>query len=220
MKIKHYLLLLSLVLSTFSSSYAQDKPKVELPVTADLGLRFGELHSDIDLTASDQRIYSFKPEVSGSVSSETLTKYQDKLPKKVPKWLTKANINYAPYMLPTIYFTPSNDSGESVHGLSIGPNFGINLASKYLSVGGSLGVMATYLYIESDNFEENNYVTLGANAQWNITLKPIQYFHLEVGQKYMTHIERELSNDEYIGQFREDYVMLHFRFPFTTQVKL
>jgi hypothetical protein len=220
MQIRPFLLLVTLGLTVFSPSHAQTGQEIELPVTANLGLGFGQLHSHIDLTASDQRIFSFQPELSGSVSRETLTKYKDKLPEEVPQWLTKADISYAPYVLPTLYFTPPNDRGESVYGASIGPGLGVNVGADYVSVGVGLGLMATYLYMESDRFVDNHYLTLGARAEWNIKLMPMRYVHLEVGQKYMQHIERELSNDEFIGRFREDYVMLHVRFPFTTNVKL
>lgn len=222
MSIKSTLVSLTFALCSSTALIANNShaEPVEVPVTANLGLGFGELHSHIDLTASEQRIFSFQPEISGAVTSETLTKLKDKLPPNVPKWLTKAGVSYSPYVLPTIYFTPSNEDGEGVYGLSIGPSLGLNIGGEYLTIGGGVGIMATYLYMDSDLFEENHYITLGANANWNIKLKPIKYFHLEVGQKYIQHIERELSNNEYIGRFREDYVMLHFRFPFTTEVDL
>lgn len=214
------LVLVILGLTTLNLCHAQAKEEIEIPVIADLGLGFGELISDIDLTESDQRIFLFRPEISGSVSSETLIKYKDKIPEDIPKWLTKAGIAYSPYLLPTLYFTSSNESGESVYGASIGPGVVMNFGGEYFTLGGGVGLMASYFYIESDNFKDNNYLTLGANANWNIKIKPMKYFHLEVGQKYMQHIERELSNGKQIGQFREDYAMLHFRFPFTTNVKL
>lgn len=209
-----------LILLASNLSYGQKNTEIELPITADLGIGFGELHSDTKLTASKQRIFLFKPEISGSVSSETLTKYKDNLPSNIPEWLTKADVAYSPYVLPTLYYTKDNNTGESVHGMSIGPGLDVSLGSDYLTIGGGIGIMATYLHIESERFKENHYVTLGANARWNIKLKPIKYIHLEVGQQYSQSIERKLSNDEYIGRFHEDYVMLHFRFPFTTNVRL
>ena len=212
--------LIAVLTSLFHFAQAKDKETIELPVTADLGLGVGELHSHSQLTASDKKVWLFKPELSASISGETLTKYKDKLPDNVPDWLTKADISYSPYALPTIYFTESDDSDESVYGFSIGPGLDVAIGGDYLTLGGGIGLDLTYLYMESDRFDDNHYVTLGANASWKLTLKPIRYFHLEIGQRFMQHIEKETSNGQYLGRFREDYAMLHFRFPFTTQVKL
>lgn len=201
--------------------HSKEKTEIEIPVLADVGIGFGHLHSDVDITSNDQTVYVFKPHLSGVVESETLKKYKDKIPKSAPKWLKHADISYSPFPLPdSIYFTQSKDGDDKVFGFSIGPNIGIGGGFKYLRLSGGVGLRATYLYMENDLFDEHHFISLGASANYQLTFTPIRYLQLEVGKVHTWHIEDQLSNNQYLGKMDEGYVMLHLRFPFDAKVSI
>lgn len=200
--------------------FARTKTEVTLPTFIDLGLGFGRLHSDVDITSNNQAIYSFKPNLSGQVEPNTLIKHKDKLPSDIPKFILKSGLSYSPFPLPSsIYFTRPEDGDDKVYGFSYGPSIGAGIGG-IIRLGGSIGLDATYLYMETDQFDENHFLSIGANAAYSLTIKPIKYFHLELGQKHTWNIEHEMSNGRYLGRFREDYVMLHFRFPYDAKVEM
>ena len=202
-------------------AHSKEKTEIEIPVLADIGIGFGHLHSEIDITSNDQTIYVFKPHLSGVVESDTLKKHKDQIPKNAPKWLKKADISYSPFPLPdSIYFTQSKDGNDKVFGFSIGPSISIGTGFKYLKLSGGLGLRATYLYMDNDLFNEHHFISLGASASYQLILTPIRYLQLEVGKVHTWHIEDKLSNDEYLGAMDEGYVMLHLRFPFDAKVKI
>lgn len=201
-------------------SHAREKTEVALPVFINLGLGFGRLHSDIDFTSNDQAVYSFKPHLSGQVEPNTLIEHKDKLPQDVPDFILKSGLSYAPFPLPSsIYFTRSEEGDDKVYGFSYGPNIGVGFG-KFIRIGGSIGLDAMYLYMETDQFDENHFLSIGANATYSLTIKPIKYFHFEIGQKYIWNIEHEMSNGRYLGEFREDFAMFHFRFPYDAKVDI
>lgn len=202
------------------NALARDKTHVTLPTFIDLGLGFGELHSDIDITSNNQPIYSFKPQLSGQVEANTLIEHKDKLPSDIPEFVLKSGISYSPFPLPSsVYFTRSQDGSDKVYGFSYGPSLGFGFGS-IVHLGGSIGLDATYLYMETNQFEENHFLSIGANAGYSLTIMPIKYVHLELGQKHTWNIEHKMSNGRYLGRFREDYVMLHVRFPYDAKVEL
>lgn len=220
MKYIHFLGVFACLALTFTH-HAHSKEEIEVPVLIDLGLGFGQLRSDVDLTSNDQRVYLFKPSLKGTVEAETVKKHKDKLPKDVPSWLTNSELSYSPLTLPnSIYFTQSKDGDDKVFGFSIGPNIGAGFGGKIYSFGVNLGLQGTYLYIENDLFDENHFLSLGATAGYMLKLKPFRYFEVELGQVHAWHIEDELSNGEYLGRMTEDYLMLHFRFPYDAKVSL
>jgi len=215
-----YIVIFILISLTSQFSHARDKTEVELPVFIDLGLGFGRLNSDIEITSGDQPIYSFKPHLAGQVDPNTLIKYKDKLPKDIPSVLLKSGYSYSPFPLPnSIFFTRSEDGDDKVYGFTYGPHIGLGFG-KFVRIGGSIGIDATYLYMETDQFDENHFLSIGANAGYSLTIKPIKYFHLEIGQKFTWNVEHKMSNGRYLGEFREDYAMFHFRFPYDAKVDI
>jgi hypothetical protein len=220
---KSYPAIASLAISLFFVSFTQAAPKeeIEVPVLIDLGLGFGHLVSDVDITSNNQKVYVFKPSLAGTIEAKTIKSLKDKLPKNAPKWLQSTELSYNPFPLPdSIYFTSSDDGSDKVYGVNLGPDLSIGIGTGFLSAGANIGARLTYLYMENDLFDENHFLSLGAVAGYNITLTPFRYFQLEIGQNYSWHIEDELSNGEYLGQMTENYAMLHFRFPYTANVKL
>jgi len=210
-----------LVTSCVSSNvHAREKSEVTLPTFIDMGLGFGRLYSDVDITTNDQAIYSFKPYLAGQVEPNTLIEHKDKLPDDIPEFILKSGISYSPFPLPnSIYFTLSEDGDDQVYGFSYGPSLGLGFG-KVIRIGGSIGLDATYLYMDTAQFDENHFLSIGANAAYSIKIKPIKYFHIELGQKFTWNIEHEMSNGRYLGSFREDYAMFHFRFPYDAKVKI
>ena len=209
------------LMSFTSFSRAAEKQEMEVPVLIDMGLGFGRLLSQVDLTSNDQNVYVFKPFVAGTVEAETIKSLKHKLPKDAPEWLQSTEVTYSPIPLPdSIFFTSSEDGSDKVYGLNIGPSLSVSAGPKFLSVGGTIGARLTYLYMENDLFDENHFFSLGALAGYKVTITPFRYFELELGQNHMWHIEDELSNGQYLGRMTENYAMLHFRFPYDAKVKL
>lgn len=212
---------LTLFICFSAPSFSAEKEKMQVPLLLDLGLGFGRFKSEVDITSNDQSVYVFKPFLAGSVEADTIKSLKHKLPKDAPEWLQNTELTYSPLPLPdSIYFTQSEDGSDKVFGLSIGPSLSVGGGLTFLTVSAGVGLRATYLYIENDLFDENHFLSLGALASYNITFKPVRYFHIEVGQQHSWHIEDQLSNNEYLGRFTENYAMLHFRFPYTADVKL
>lgn len=202
-------------------SIVQAKEKTDVPLLIDLGLGFGKLYSDVDITSNDQDVYVFKPHLAGTVEADTIKKLKDKLPDNAPSWLTSTEITYSPLPLPnSVYFTQSKDGSDKVYGFNFGPNLSAGATLGFIGISGNIGLQGTYLYLENDLFDENHFLSLGATAGYAVTIKPIRYFELELGQIHAWHIEDELSNGQYLGKMKESYAMFHFRFPYTAQVKL
>ena len=210
-----------ILFSLSTISLAAEKEEMEVPVLIDLGLGFGRLKSDVDITSNDQNVYVFKPFLAGTIEADTLKSIKHKLPKNAPKWLQSTEVTYSPLPLPdSIFFTRSEDGSDKVYGLNLGPDLAVSAGPKYISVGGHIGARLTYLYMETDLFDEHHFISLGAVAGYQVTLKPFRYFELELGQNHTWHIEDELSNGEYLGRMTENYAMFHFRFPYDAKVKL
>lgn len=197
------------------------KQEVEVPVLIDLGLGFGQLDSEVDITSNDQKVYVFKPSIAGTVEADTIKKFKHKLPENAPKFLLDSEISYSPLLLPdSIYFTSSEDGSDKVYGFSIGPDVGVGGGFSFLTFGVNLGARLTYLYMENDLFDENHFISLGAEAGYTVTLEPLKYLEIDFGRTHIWHIEDQLSNDKYLGAMTESYVMFHFRFPYDAKVKL
>ena len=139
---------LTLLVCCAVPSFSAEKEKMQVPVLLDLGLGFGRLKSEVDITSNDQNVYVFKPFLAGSVEADTIKSLKHKLPKDAPKWLQNTELTYSPLPLPdSIYFTQSEDGSDKVFGLSIGPSLSVGGGLTFLTVSAGVGLRATYLYM-------------------------------------------------------------------------
>ena len=210
--IKHLVFIFASALSFSATS----KESIELPIMLNLGLGLGEVKANTPVIPAGQKLYALKFDIKGAVEPETIELFKDKLPKKLPKWLSKSGIAYSPGYFPNaIYFTDSNEGEADVFGFNYGPSIGAGIGNDMFTLGANLGLGLTYLYMDTPLFDDNHYFSAGASADYYLKFKPIKYLHFQIGRTHNWNITNELSNGEELSEFTETYAMLHFRFPIT-----
>lgn len=187
---------------------------ITVPVTVDFGVGIGELETSTPLTVGGQKIYALKLNINGVIDDETMDDLDYHIPHDLPDWVDDTEFSHNDGWFPdSIYFTDSAEGDSKIYGFRYGPSVGGAFGPEFATIKVNLGVGITYLYMDTPLFDENHYLTFGANAGYALVLKPFKFAHLEFGRNHSWNFGDELSNGKTLSDMQETYGMLRIRFP-------
>jgi len=210
------------------------KKKVELTVPVDVGVGptfnhfFGPLGDDQLLH------YGLKFEVTAIITREIIHKNQKRIPAKYRKQALKMDeFRMSPFWwLPDSVFLSPKLNHTGVYGVTFRPlALGLTLLNtSVLRFSVSAGAVLTYAYIHSDRFQHADsmhFLRPGVDARAEVTLSFSETFLLSFGWDSYFYLPQAVDQpgkgildsaglDNSLWHNGQGFVLLHFRFPYST----
>lgn len=208
---------------------AKRKPiKLTVPVDVGVGPAFHMVTGPI---GDDQLFhYGLKLEVRAIIDNATIRKHKNKIPKKYRKTALKIRelrVSPSIFIPDTLFISPKVDN-VGMYGVVFRPlSLGLPLLHKPVRLHLGLGPLLTYAYIDDDRPEargDTHFLRIGADLRADLEIPFSKSFLISIGWASQFYIPQELGAgvfdvgdlDNSIWHIGQAYVMLHFRFPYTT----
>lgn len=189
----------------------------------------------------DQRDhYGLKLDVAAIIDQQTIKANKKRIPKKYRKMALKMKeFVYRPFWwLPDSLLISPKLNNSFMYGVTLRPiGLGLSLIDNgFMKFSLSAGLVLTYAYMGNDNWVDKGYsndsmhfLRPGADAKAELLLKLSKSFLVSVGWDSYFYIPQRIGEgplEEMGDNFMEEsvwhngqgFVMLHFRFPYTTKL--
>lgn len=217
-----------------SSARKSGKSKITVPVDVGVGPTFNHFFGTL---SDDQFVnYGLKFDVAAIITKEVIKQNQSRIPKKYRKQALKMDeLRYSPlWWLPdSVFISPKLDK-MGVYGITFRPiSLGLSLLkTDFLRFSVSAGAVLTYAYIVSDEFKHGDsmhFLRPGVDARAEFTLKFTQSFLISFGWDSYFYVPQPVDQegkgifdlggmDNSLWHNGQGFVMLHFRFPYSTSL--
>ena len=206
--------------------------KVTVPV--DLGVGPALNHFFGPIGDEQQFHYGLKLDLAAIINQKVIRQNRNRIPKKYRGLASKIKeMRYYPFWwIPdTIIVSPKLED-TAMYGITMRPlHLGLSLFNAGpLNLRVSAGLLLTYLYIDSDNFKNEevmHFLRPGADVRGELTLKLSRAFLISAGWSSGFYIPQAVDDPDVgmwdVGDIEnsiwhngQGFLMLHFRFPYTT----
>jgi len=183
--------------------------------------------------------YGLKLDIAAIIDQKTIKKNKKKIPKKYRKMALKMKeFVYRPFWwLPdSLLISPKLDKSY-MYGVTLRPiGLGLSLINNNaMKLSLSAGLVLTYAYMGNDTWEDNGYANdsmhffrPGFDAKAELLLKLSKSFLVSVGWDSYLYLPQRVGEgpfedlgenilEEAVWHNGQAFVMLHFRFPYTTK---
>jgi hypothetical protein len=212
------------------------KAKITVPVDIGVGPTANWFTGPI---ADDQMVhYGLKFDVSAIIDQQTIKQNKNRIPKKYRKMALKMKeFTYRPFWwLPdSVLISPQLNRGF-MYGITFRPiGLGLSLLNNnFMKFSLNAGLVLTYAYMGNDSWKASGYekdtmhfLRPGIDAKAELLLKLSQTFLVSLGWDSYFYVPQRIGASPF-AELGEDplsnsawhngqaFVMLHFRFPYTT----
>ncbi len=183
--------------------------------------------------------YGLKLDIAAIIDQQTIKKNKKRIPKKYRKMALKMKeFVYRPYWwIPDSFFISPKLDNSYMYGVTLRPiGLGLSLINNNaMKFSLSAGLVLTYAYMGNDTWVESGYsndsmhfLRPGVDAKAELLLKLSKSFLISLGWDSYLYVPQRVGEgpleelgenllEESVWHNGQAFVMLHFRFPYTTK---